>query len=57
MPLHYANTTFKGHVTFHFQVVIDTEWGAFGDNGSLDFIKTEFDKIVDLHSNHVGSFT
>jgi hexokinase len=38
-------------------VVIDIEWGAFGDNGSLDFIKTEFDKEIDLHSNHVGSFT
>ena len=39
------------------QVVIDIEWGAFGDNGSLDFCKTEFDKEVDKHSNHIGSFT
>jgi len=37
--------------------VIDIEWGAFGDNGSLDFIRTPYEKEVDLHSNHVGSFT
>ena len=41
----------------HLQVVIDLESGAFGDNGSLDFIKTEFDRTIDLNSNHVGSFT
>ena len=40
-----------------FQVVIDIEWGAFGDNGSLDFSKSEFDSIIDQHSNHKGSFT
>jgi len=38
-------------------VVIDIEWGAFGDNGSLDFIRTLYEKEVDVHSNHVGSFT
>ncbi|ELU09300.1 hypothetical protein CAPTEDRAFT_151872 [Capitella teleta] len=38
------------------QVVIDIEWGAFGDNGSLDFIKTKYDAAVDAHSNHVGSY-
>jgi hexokinase len=38
-------------------VVIDIEWGAFGDNGSLDFMKTEFDREIDRNSNHVGSFT
>jgi len=39
------------------QVVVDIEWGAFGDNGSLDFIRSAYEKEVDLHSNHVGSFT
>jgi hexokinase len=39
------------------EVVVDTEWGAFGDNGSLDFLKTPFDTVIDLNSNHVGSFT
>lgn len=37
--------------------VIDIEWGAFGDNGCLDYLKTGFDWEVDKHSNHVGSFT
>lgn len=37
-------------------MVIDIEWGAFGDNGSLDFIKTKYDAAVDAHSNHVGSY-
>lgn len=39
------------------EVVIDTEWGAFGDNGVLDFMKTEFDKAVDDLSLLVKSFT
>ena len=39
------------------QVVIDIESGAFGDNGSLNFVKTEFDDVIDKHSNHRGSFT
>ncbi|XP_013391804.1 hexokinase-1-like [Lingula anatina] len=39
------------------EVVIDIEWGAFGDNGCIDFIKTDYDREVDKYSNHVGSFT
>ncbi|XP_060079672.1 hexokinase-1-like [Ylistrum balloti] len=39
------------------QIVVNTEWGAFGDNGCLDFFKTDFDKEVDRTSNHVNSFT
>ncbi|XP_052242802.1 hexokinase type 2-like isoform X3 [Dreissena polymorpha] len=38
-------------------VVINCEFGAFGDNGCLDFMKTEFDKELDTHSNHPGSYT
>ncbi|KAH3726175.1 hexokinase type 2-like [Dreissena polymorpha] len=38
-------------------VVINCEFGAFGDNGCLDFMKTEFVKELDTHSNHPGSFT
>jgi len=38
-------------------VVVDPEWGAFGDNGSIDFIKTEFDKILDANSLLPASFT
>ncbi|KAK3096666.1 hypothetical protein FSP39_002233, partial [Pinctada imbricata] len=39
------------------KVVVNTEWGALGDNGCLDFIKTELDKELDLNSNHVHSFS
>lgn len=38
-------------------VVIDIEWGAFGDNGVLDFIKTSYDRMVDDASLLKGSFT
>jgi len=37
--------------------IIDIEWGAFGDNGVLDFFKTQYDFEVDRLSNHKGSFT
>ncbi|XP_020706631.1 hexokinase-1-like [Athalia rosae] len=39
------------------EVIIDIEWGAFGDNGVLDFIKTEFDRETDANSLLVSSFT
>lgn len=39
------------------EVIIDIEWGAFGDNGVLDFIKTEFDRENDTNSLIVSSFT
>lgn len=39
------------------EVVIDIEWGAFGDNGVLDFVKTEYDREVDNLSLLVNSFT
>lgn len=29
------------------KVVINTEWGAFGDKGSLDNVLTEFDRALD----------
>lgn len=38
-------------------VIIDVEWGAFGDNGVLDFIKTKFDRSVDEGSLLRNSFT
>lgn len=37
-------------------VIVDMEWGAFGDNGTLDFIRTKFDVEVDNASLH-QSFT
>lgn len=38
-------------------VIIDVEWGAFGDNGVLDFIKTKYDRTVDEGSLLKNSFT
>ncbi|XP_077280646.1 hexokinase type 2 [Temnothorax americanus] len=39
------------------EVIIDIEWGAFGDNGVLDFIKTDFDRENDANSLIANSFT
>lgn len=36
------------------QVLINTEWGAFGDNGCLDFIRTEYDRELDTFSVNPG---
>nr|KAG5700615.1 hypothetical protein BaRGS_015445 [Batillaria attramentaria] len=36
------------------EMLINTEWGAFGDDGCLDFITTEFDRQVDKHSINAG---
>ena len=35
-------------------MVVNTEWGAFGENGDLDFIRTPFDRMVDNFSLHPG---
>ena len=34
------------------EVVINTEWGALGNTGSLDFIRTKYDHAVDSHSKN-----
>ena len=36
------------------QVIINTEWGAFGDNGCLDFLRTSWDHAVDNISLNTG---
>ncbi|XP_023291719.2 hexokinase type 2 [Lucilia cuprina] len=36
-------------------VLINTEWGAFGDSGLLDFIRTDYDKIIDKKSLNAGT--
>ena len=36
------------------QVMINTEWGALGDDGGLDFIMTDYDRQVDKHSINAG---
>lgn len=44
------------HARVH-DVCVDVEWGAFGDNGCLDFIRTDIDREVDQHSLLAASFT
>uniref|UniRef100_A0A4W3JPY4 hexokinase n=1 Tax=Callorhinchus milii TaxID=7868 RepID=A0A4W3JPY4_CALMI len=36
------------------QMCINTEWGAFGDNGTLEDIRTEFDREIDSGSLNPG---
>jgi hexokinase len=36
------------------QVIINMEWGAFGDNGCLDYLRTEYDIEVDKTSLNPG---
>ncbi|GCB81090.1 hypothetical protein scyTo_0021326, partial [Scyliorhinus torazame] len=36
------------------RMCVNMEWGAFGDNGCLDDIRTEFDREVDLLSMNPG---
>lgn len=35
-------------------VIINTEWGNFGSDGSLDDILTEYDKQIDAQSMNPG---
>ncbi len=41
---------------FFFQkyMIINTEWGAFGENGELDFVLTKWDRRVDELSVNPG---
>jgi hexokinase len=36
------------------QVIVNTEWGAFGDDGCLNFIRTQYDREVDNISLNPG---
>merc|ERR1719369_1092860 len=38
-------------------VIVNTEWGAFGDNGELDFIRTKWDLAIDEMSLNPGKQT
>nr|AIW65572.1 hexokinase 1B [Tigriopus japonicus] len=35
-------------------MVVNTEWGAFGELGELDFIRTKWDRVVDQESINPG---
>ncbi|XP_030375921.1 hexokinase type 2-like [Scaptodrosophila lebanonensis] len=59
----YVEKTANAQVFEHYQtsakpnMIINCEWGAFGDNGVLDFIRTPYDKIVDKQTPNVGRQT
>lgn len=36
------------------QVIINTEWGAFGDNGAWNHLRTKYDEQVDKESLNPG---
>ncbi|XP_044257846.1 hexokinase type 2-like isoform X3 [Tribolium madens] len=36
------------------KVLINCEWGAFGDDGALDFVRTQYDREVDEHTVNPG---
>ncbi|CAD6186181.1 unnamed protein product [Caenorhabditis auriculariae] len=38
----------------HKEMIIDTEWGGFGDRNEAEYIFTRYDKIVDSKSDHPG---
>ena len=38
-------------------IIINTEWGAFGDQGELDFIRTKWDHQIDEESLNPGKQT
>ncbi|XP_013785503.1 hexokinase-1-like [Limulus polyphemus] len=46
--------TWEGDQNDSKQVIINTEWGAFGDNGCLDFLCTRYDREVDEASLNTG---
>lgn len=50
----YYNLYIEVYILFVLQVMINTEWGALGDDGCLDFVKTEYDRQVDKHSINPG---
>lgn len=39
------------------QMIINTEWGAFGDFGSIESIRTYFDQQIDINSSNPGKQT
>ena len=37
-----------------FQMLINIEWGAFGDDGAFAFVRTQYDDAVDKASINPG---
>ncbi|XP_004520566.1 hexokinase type 2 [Ceratitis capitata] len=36
-------------------IIVNTEWGAFGESGKLEFVRTDYDRTIDKASLNVGS--
>ena len=45
---------FKGDHKNYSQVIINTEWGAFGDDGKLEKWRTEYDHKLDKEAANHG---
>lgn len=45
---------YNGAETNYGHMIVNTEVGAFGEKGELDFIRTEYDRDVDRHSINAG---
>ncbi len=43
------------HFPLQKYMIINTEWGAFGENGELDFVLTKWDRRVDELSVNPGN--
>lgn len=51
---HPYDDIWRAHKQQQQQTIVNTEWGAFGDNGILDFVRTEWDRQVDDMSVNKG---
>lgn len=48
------NVIYKLQYWVILQMIINMEWGAFGDDGALDFVRTRFDIEVDNSTINAG---
>jgi hexokinase len=48
------NSTTRSKLFDKQEMVVNTEWGAFGENGNIDFIRSRFDDEIDKTSINVG---
>lgn len=46
---------YSGPVDSGSHTIISTEWAGLGESGTLDFIRTEYDRDVDCNSSNSGS--
>ena len=52
--LEQEGSTIVPQLAGHKKMCINTEWGGFGENGTLDDIRTECDRMVDVNSLNPG---